>query len=184
MNRNCYFGLGFLWFFLLIGCDADKNHPGYTYFPDMAYSRAFETYAENPNFTDSKTMREPVEGTIPRGYEPFPYEKTDEDMIRAGQELKNPLLFTEENIARGQEVFSNFCAQCHGEDRDGTGFLYTSGRYIYPPASLITDKMKAKPEGEIYHSITVGFGVMGAHGLLLKPEDRWKVTMYIKKELQ
>ncbi len=170
--------------FLISACDKSRHDPGYVYFPDMAYSRAYETYTENPVFADNQTLRTPVEGTIPRGYTPFPYEKTDEDMIRAGKELTNPMEYTEANLARGKVIFEKFCMQCHGELGNGKGHLYTSGRYPYPPASLINEKMQKKPDGEIYHQFTLGWGIMGAQGLLLRPEDRWKVILYIRKELQ
>lgn len=54
------FGLG--------SCKKNPNHPGYVYLPDMDVSRAYDTYTENPVFEDGKTLREPVEGTIPRGH--------------------------------------------------------------------------------------------------------------------
>ena len=165
-------------------CNHGHDHTGYAYFPDMAYSRAYETYTPNPNFADGETMRTPVEGTVPRGFEPFPYEKTDEDMIKAGKELKNPFGYSPDNVERGKLVFQRYCLQCHGEKGDGKGHLYTSGRYPYPPASLINDKMKKKPDGEMYHQILLGWGIMGAQGLLLRPEDRWKVILYIRQGLQ
>ena len=169
---------------MLSACNKSKNNPGYTYFPDMEYSRAYETYTENPNFNDNQTLRTPVEGTIPLGFAPFPYEKTDKDMFRAGKELTNPLEVTDDNLSRGKVIFERYCMQCHGEKGDGTGFLYTSKRYPYPPASLISEKMQKKPDGEIYHQVTLGWGIMGSQGLLLRPEDRWKVIIYIRKELQ
>ncbi len=170
--------------FSIAACDRDNNHPGYTYFPDMAYSRAYETYTENSNFDDNKTLRVPVEGTIPREIIPFQYENTDEDMVRAGTELISPLEAGAENLSRGKEIYEKFCLQCHGITGDGKGYLFTGGRYPYPPASLINDKMQDKPDGEIYHQITLGWGIMGAHGPLLRPRDRWKVIIYIREELQ
>jgi hypothetical protein len=44
--------------------------------------------------------------------------------------------------------------------------------------------MKERPDGEIFHTITLGFGVMGPHGFMIRPEDRWKTILYIRKELQ
>ncbi len=41
-----------------------------------------------------------------------------------------------------------------------------------------------KPDGEMYHSITVGYGIMGAHGSQIRQEDRWKVILYIRDNLQ
>ncbi len=179
-----YVGIIVLLAFGLFSCNRKRNEPGYVYFPDMMYSQAFETYSENPNFKDNMTERLPPDGTIPRGYTPFPYEKTEEDMIRAGKELVNPFQPTEENIARGALVFSRNCKQCHGELGNGQGHLYTSKRYPYPPASLINDKMKAKPQGEMFHQVTLGFGIMGPQGFILRPEDRWKVILYVKNVLQ
>ncbi len=174
----------FMFMMALTSCNHGRNHPGYAYFPDMAYSRAYETYTENPVFKDGKTLQTPVEGTIPRGFVPFPYEKTDEDMVRAGKELVNPFDYSPENLERGKVVFQKYCLQCHGEKGDGKGHLYTSGRFPYPPASLIAEKMRKKPDGEIYHQVTLGWGIMGAQGPLLRPQDRWKVILYIRKELQ
>lgn len=165
-------------------CDRDKNHPGYVYYPDMTYSPAYETNSENPNFEDGQTMRTPVEGTVPRGFIPFPYEKNDTDMVLAGRELRNPLKNAPENLERGKITYERFCIDCHGESGDGKGHLFTSGLYPFPPASLINDKMKNKPDGEMFHQITVGWGIMGPYGLMVTPEDRWKVIVYIREELQ
>ena len=67
---------------VITGC-SDKRKPGRTYVPDMAYSRAYETYAERDSnvFTTDPAMRggrifydnNPVKGTIKRG-EAFPFE--------------------------------------------------------------------------------------------------------------
>ena len=67
---------------------------------------------------------------------------------------------------------------------DGQGFLYTSQRYPYPPANLISEEVKAKKDGEYYHAITVGYGIMGAHGAMIGPEDRWKIILHIRENLQ
>ena len=84
-------------------CDRDNNSPGYVYFPDMIYSTAYESYSENPNFENNATLREPVEGTVPRGYIPLPYTKDLEDREKAGLELKNPVEYDEEILARGKK---------------------------------------------------------------------------------
>lgn len=168
----------------LMSCDRDNNHPGYDFFPDMAYSQAYETDTENPNFKDGKTMREPVIGTVSRDFIPYPYQKTDQDRLLAGKVIKNVMPYSRENIERGKAVYNAYCQICHGETGDGKGFLFTSGKYPYPPASLINAKMKATPDGEVYHVITVGFGIMGAYGSQVRPDDRWKTIMYIQRELQ
>ena len=169
---------------LLSGCNRDNNSPGWDYFPDMAYSYAYESYSANPNFADGKTLREPVKGTLSRELIPFPYEKTDEDRIKAGKELVNPVPLNDTILARGKEEFTIYCMMCHGEKGDGQGYLYTSKKYIYPPANLLADKVKVLPDGQIYHTITLGIRIMGAHGSQIRPVDRWKIIHYIKNVLQ
>jgi len=165
-------------------CDRDRNHPGHSYFPDMAESRAYESYTANPNFADSLTARLPVKGTIPRGIIPYSLEKSDENRLFAGQNLQNPIQINEANLIKGKEKYEIFCIYCHGEVGNGQGYLVTSGRYPYKAADLLSDKIKNAPDGEIFHVISVGWGIMGAHASQISPEDRWRITSYIKNKLQ
>lgn len=169
---------------VLASCDRTRSSTGWDYMPDMYYSNAYESYTPNPNFSDDMTMRMPVEGTVPREMVPFPWEKSDEDRLAAGEALSNPLLPDNENLARGLEYYEIFCLSCHGQAGDGQGHLFTSGRYPYPPASLVNDKVLALSDGEIYHSITVGYGIMGAHGAMIEAEDRWRIILHIRENLQ
>lgn len=170
--------------FIITSCDYHRNTTGWEYFDDMAHSPAYESYTPNPNFKDGKTMQAPVEGTIPRGAFPYAYQKTDEDRALAAKTLINPLELNEINLDRGKKVYGIYCMQCHGDAGDGQGSLYTTKKYPYPPASLLSEKMLQNTEGEIYHVISVGHGVMAEHGSMLRPEDRWKISMYIKNKLQ
>ena len=184
MNKIKYIGLFSLMVVFLASCDYNRRTTGWEYGRDMAHSPAYESYTPNPNFADGKTMQAPVEGTIPRGMLPYAYEKTDEDRLLAAQTLVNEMELTPENLERGKKLYGIYCMQCHGEKGDGQGSLFVSKKYPYPPASLLSDKMLANPEADIYHVITVGFGVMGEHGSMIPPADRWKIAMYIKNELQ
>ncbi len=163
----------------LLSCDRDKNNPGYDYFPDMAYTKAYKTYAPNPCFYDGKTLQAPVEGTISREAENYPYKKTDADLIKAAK-IKNPLKPDSQNIARGEKVYQTICLQCHGDKADGKGFLFTSGKFTYAPANLTSVKTINRTDGELYHIVTVGLGLMPAHGIIVRPDDRWKVIMYLR----
>lgn len=167
-----------------MACDRTPEKRGWDYFPDMHYSPAYDTYSENPNFPDQKTMQKPVEGTIPMDMIPFQYEKTEEDMDRAGRELFNPFSPDTEKLARGEKAFMAFCSQCHGEKGDGQGVLYTSGRYLVPPTSLIEEEVRQSPDGSIYHTISAGYGVMGEHASIIRSDDRWKIILYIREVLQ
>jgi mono/diheme cytochrome c family protein len=170
--------------FLLVNvyaCNRERNNPGWDYFPDMFYSTAYETYSKNPNFSDGMTMRVPVPGTVPRDYTPFEYTNDPESRIKAGEELINPVLETPEALLRGEEVYTTFCIGCHGRTGKGDGRLFTSGLYPLRPLSLSGDTAAKLRDGEIFHTITLGIRSMGAHGSQIRPEDRWKLVMYIRK---
>jgi len=169
---------------VLFACDRTRMDKGREYFPDMAHSPAYNTWSDNPVTEDGKTMREPVPGTIPTDRVPYHYPAGEEGRIRAGRELTNPLESTEELPARGQELYGIFCANCHGVEGDGQGNLHVSGKYIIPPTSLLDPAIVAQPSGETYHVITTGWGVMGAHGSLIQPADRWKIVAFIEQVIQ
>jgi mono/diheme cytochrome c family protein len=173
----------FLLLFILIisGCNRSRNNPGWDYFPDMFYSTAYETNSPNPNFIDGMTMRVPVNGTLPRGFTPFEYTIDAESRIKAGKELVNPISINDESLTRGKAVYTSFCTGCHGSEGDGNGQLYKSGLYPVKPRSLIAKSAVKLKDGEIYHSITLGFGAMGAHGSQIRPDDRWMQVTYIRR---
>ncbi len=166
---------------ILFGCNRTRNNPGWDYFPDMFYSAAYKTFTPNPNFKDGMTMRVPATGTVPRGFIPFGYTIDPESRIKAGMELVNPFSPTPEVLSRGREIYTTFCIGCHGVSGNGEGHLYTSGLYPMKPFDISGETGAALKDGEIYHTITLGFGTMGAHGSQIQPEDRWKLVLYIRK---
>jgi mono/diheme cytochrome c family protein len=172
----------FLFLFSMIAgsCNRDRNHPGWDYFNDMAYTAAYKTFSKNPNFKDGMTMRIPPPGTVPRDFMPFEYTLDPESRIKAGKELINPVFKGDEALSRGKMVFSTFCIGCHGRAGTGDGQLFASGLYPLKPRDLSGATASKLKDGEIYHSITLGFGSMGAHGSQILPEDRWKLVLYIR----
>jgi mono/diheme cytochrome c family protein len=168
---------------ILSGCNRNRNNPGWDFFPDMFYSTAYETFTKNPNFKDSMTMRVPVPGTVPIGFTPFEYTIDKESRVRAGNELLNPVLPEADVLLQGKKIYNVFCVGCHGIVGEGDGHLYTSKLYPVKPRSLVSEEAVKLKDGEIFHSVTLGFGSMGAHGSQIRPDDRWKLILYIR-ELQ
>ncbi len=166
--------------FFLASCDRNRNHPGWDYFPDMFYSIAYETNTGNPNFSNGMTMRTPVPGTVPRDVSIFNYTTDDESRTRAGAELTNPFPPDASNIARGKELYEVFCDKCHGPAGDGKGQLFTRGLYPMQPRPVTGEIAENLKDGEIFHTITLGFNTMGAHGQQVKTDDRWKIVHYIR----
>lgn len=170
---------------IFISCERDNSKPGYTFFPDMEDSRAYEPYGINEFYKDSMAMRLPVEGTIPRGMIPFQYENTEAGLKAAGNEMVNPFgAYPDSVLDRGEVVYNRFCSHCHGINGDGKGILYTSGKYPLPPRDLTSDPVLKRPGGEIYHIITYGTGGMGGLASQIRPEDRWKIITYVNEVLQ
>lgn len=170
-----------LFLLALTACDRHRNNPGWDYFPDMFYSTAYETYSDNPNFDDRKTMRVPPEGSVSREFVPFGYDASVESRTKAGDELVNPFRSGNDVIQRGNEEYSIFCAICHGDAGLGDGRLFKLGLYPMKPRPVAGPDARPLRDGEIYHTITLGFGSMGAYGSQIEPDDRWKIVLYVRQ---
>lgn len=144
----------------------------------MEYSPAYHSQSPNPALPNGMTEQISVPGTIPRGFQPFHYGPSPEEAIRAGNELKNPFSPTPENLARGQHVFANFCAVCHGMTGTGDGPIIP--KYPNPP-SYQTEQSKALLDGTMFHAITLGRKNMPSHAAQVSADDRWRVILYIRK---
>jgi mono/diheme cytochrome c family protein len=134
--------------------------------PDMMYSPALK--AQQPG------QRPPVEGTIPRGYELYPFEAHEID--RAGA-LKNPLQRTKAVLERGQLMFNTYCMVCHGAYGEGDGSVVP--KYPRPP-SLQSEKILGYPDGKIFHVITRGQNLMPSYASQIARADRWAIIHYIR----
>ena len=181
---------------IVVGCGDSSSdgrsftdHPGYEYMPDMYRSSSYETYSENPLFKNNSTAREPVKGTIPRGFMPFEYTNSLDDYLRAGKELINPLDDSKKNMIEGEALYGMFCAHCHGNNGDGNGSI-THPLYSAVPSysdSLLIRRsgttMQNLSDGHMYHAITYGFNAMGPHASQITTEERGKIIMYVN-ELQ
>jgi mono/diheme cytochrome c family protein len=144
----------------------------------MQYSPAYASESPNPVLPLGMTQQLPVAGTIPRGFKPFRYVATPEEAERAGRELNNPFEASEPHLSRGQAVYSNYCAVCHGSTGAGDGVLIP--KYPNPP-SFNTEKSKAIADGHLFHVITMGRVNMPSHAALVTADDRWKAILYIRK---
>lgn len=179
---------------MLTSCFKDPQSPGYEYMPDMYRSAAYKTYEPNPNFADSSNALLPVAGTISRGewpYDanevrdfPFPYPDTKEG-YEASSEMANPVPFSEKVLNEGQVLYINFCSHCHGVKGEGDGTLITNDKFPPPPSyssgnSSRGGAMKDLSAGKIFHTITYGINLMGAHASQLDKEQRWKIVYYVQ----
>ncbi len=164
---------------LIFTTGRDYSRPNIEFMPDMAHAIPYETFAANPVFSDGKTLQTPPDGTIPRGHRPIQFEGTEEDALRAGLELVSPVAADDQEARqRGAFVFSAFCQQCHGPTGLGDGPVARAG--FPPPPSLMLDKTRQMPDGQIFHVLTFGQGNMPGHAPQISEEDRWKAVGHIR----
>ena len=182
-----FFGLAAL-IIAAVGCSDVKRTPGKVYMPDMANSRAYETYSTNPVFADGRTSQGPVAGTVKRG-DAYPVhiemdKVGDTANYYASRSLQNPVAsLTAEQMKETERVYLINCGICHGPKLDGNGPLWKDGDGPYPskPATLVGDaKYEAMPEGQMFYSLTYGKNLMGSYASQLTAKQRWEVITYIK----
>ena len=174
----------------LISCSDVKRKPGSIYMPDMAYSRAYESYSDHSNLTEQGIFysNKPVVGTISREEEiPFPIQKDiagDTAKYVASKLVSNPLDSSSDvDLKEAERLYLINCGICHGNKLDGNGPLYKGGEGPYPakPATLVGDKKyEQMPAGQMFYSVTYGKNLMGSYASQLSRKQRWSVIKYIK----
>jgi mono/diheme cytochrome c family protein len=178
---------------LAVSCSDVQRNPGRVYMPDMAYSRAYETYATTDSIRAELLKKgihfsnTPVPGTIKRG-ELFPFLLTkdaagDSSNYVAAKQVKNPL--TSMDTVEAERLYLVNCAICHGPKLDGNGPLYKGGDGPFPaaPAQFIGKaQYEVMPAGQMFYSVTYGKNKMGSYASQLNTEQRWMVIAYIKSK--
>lgn len=177
---------------LAVSCSDIQRNPGRIYMPDMAYSRAYETYATTEELKAELLKKGihfsniPVAGTIKRG-ELLPFLLTkdapgDSTNYVASRQVKNPL--TSMDTVEAERLYLVNCAICHGPKLDGQGPLYKGGEGPFPaaPANFSLPQYANMPEGQMYYSATYGKNKMGSYASQLNTEQRWMVIAYIKSK--
>jgi len=165
----------------LVSCDSGniRRTPGHIYAPDMTYSRAYDAYTLNPNFADSMTSRLPVAGTIARGHQ-LPDHLKEGDTV-AYKTFTTDMRFDAAELKEGGRLFNIYCAICHGENLDGQGPLFASGKFASMPANFKDAKYLHIPMGQVFAAMKFGKNMMGSYASQLDIKQRWMIIAYIKK---
>jgi len=153
----------------------NKSEPNYQYFPNMAQSVAYETYSESDAFPNGKEGQIPAKGSVKRGFTPYEYANTNDGYNLAKANLKSPLDSTAVDIEKGEQLYTIYCAICHGDKGDGKGNLATREKFLGVP----NYKDRDLTEGSVFHVITYGLNAMGSHANQLTQNERWQVTHYV-----
>ena len=136
-------------------------------------------------------LRMPPKHTVRRNvHDWLPYRGTnDADGLTNADKLINPIKDTTAVVLeQGKVLFETYCKHCHGAKGGGDGKVAQGVKIdgvdhsMYPGvANLKGDAYKNLTEGHIFHVITYGKGLMGAHGSQVSEEDRWKIAKYVKQ---
>jgi mono/diheme cytochrome c family protein len=188
---------------LLAGCKAGGDYQGLEYAPNMYHSVAYEPltqitdegYGVLVNSLDNgrgeyyntnkfnpfgMNMRLPAPNTVRRtanGWLPY-RGVNDTTGLRLANKLINPLSDSPAILDQGKLLYEINCKHCHGAKGAGDGKVADK----YPGvANLTGDAIKGVTEGHIFHVITYGKGLMGAHGSQVSEEERWKIARYVKQ---
>ena len=162
---------------ILVSCSAGGDRTGYEIFPDMIHAVPLEAFSEDWSEGKRKGMMLPPENAIARGKMPLDFKEGNIEAERAGLELENPYEETKLTLARGKEVYTNYCLVCHGIKGKGDGPIVP--KFPEPP-SLTSRRLKKYPIGRIFHVITFGTGDMASHKEQITEEDRWYLSQYVK----
>lgn len=177
-------------------CSGPQRDPAIVFMPDMYYAVPYDPYqkanfdypnyeegSEVPVFADGFNMTAlmPVEGTVPHneiGTLPYLLPNTN-DGYNASLSVKSPLdaADSSKNLARGEKLYNQVCATCHGVNGDGQGPIVVSGAYVGVPAY----DDRPITEGSVYHVIMHGRNAMGSYSSQLNESDRWRVAEYVMK---
>jgi mono/diheme cytochrome c family protein len=175
---------------ILASCSSVQRDPGKIYMPDMAYSRAVETYSD-PSALKAAGINynaTPVAGTVKRegiAAFPLPIDKVGDTVnYVASKQIINPLpALNDKEKAEAKRLYNVNCAICHGEKLDGNGPLYNGGNGPYPiaPKNLVADPVVSKmPAGQMMYSVTYGKNLMGSYAAQLSTKQRWMIIHYVQ----
>jgi len=129
---------------------------------------------KNDLFDNGLGMQEPVQGSVARGFIPYPFKDKPEE---AGKLLVNPLIPDKDNLEVGKNKYNIYCSPCHGYLAEGDSRL--NDQFPNPP-SLHSEKVRTWSDGRLYHVIVEGQNVMPSYSYQLSRQERWAVVNYLR----
>jgi mono/diheme cytochrome c family protein len=169
---------------------------------DMQDQPKMKPFRGSTFFADGLSGRQPIEGTIPRGFlrtdtEYFTGKKSASSAVpsaspavsSASSAVQNtdafandtdvfPFPITKETVQRGRERYEIFCTVCHGLTGNGDGMVVRRG--FRRAASFNDDRLRQAPVGHFFDAITNGWGAMPSYASQIPVQDRWAIIAYIR----
>jgi mono/diheme cytochrome c family protein len=144
---------------------------------DMHDQPRYKAFAASNFFGDGRSERPEIADTVARGQlriDPARYTgKVD------GKDIDYfPIQITKADVQRGQERFDIYCSPCHGRLGNGHGMVESRG--LRQPPSYLDQRLIDAPVGHFFDVMTNGFGAMYSYASRVAPDDRWRITAYIR----
>lgn len=135
----------------------------------------FYSMNDSPAREDQEAgMKVPPAGAVATHQRVYPFSAME---LEKAASLKNPVAITEESLKYGKLMYETTCIVCHGDSGKGDGPIIP--KYPKPP-TLLSSKLRNWTDGQIYHVISNGKGLMWSYKSQLKPMERWATVNYIR----
>jgi hypothetical protein len=147
---------------------------------DMHNQPRFKPLAKSDFYSDLRSARPLVEGTVARGdlrADTYFYSGMIPGTNNPGDYMPFPV--TQQVLERGRERFDIYCTPCHSRLGDGNGIVPTRG-FARKPPSFHIDRLRKAPLGYFFDVMTHGFGLMLDYAAQIAPKDRWAIVAYIR----
>lgn len=167
---------------------------------DMQDQPRMKPFRESTFFRDGLSGRQPIEGTVPRGFlrsdtayytgktattptaspgvQPIQGSTGGQNVTYPNAVESFPFPVTEAIIRRGRERYDIFCSVCHGLTGYGDGMIVRRG--FRRAASFHDDRLRQAPVGHFFDAITNGWGAMPSYASQIPVQDRWAIIAYIR----
>ena len=94
-------------------------------------------------------------------------------------EMKNPMGEDSESASRGEKLYIQNCAKCHGQSGNGYGPV-SHGFTTWPRQLWAWNNAGSETDGYLFWFITNGRSDMPPWGIVLSENERWDLVSYIK----
>jgi mono/diheme cytochrome c family protein len=145
---------------------------------DMYDQPRYEAQEASRFFADGKAARDPVPGTVARGWlraDAHFYRGRIDDSTLAPT---FPAPVTHAVLARGSERYGIYCTPCHDAVGAGRGMVVRRG--FKQPPSFHVDRLRDAAPGYLFDVVTNGFGTMSGYASQIPVEDRWAIVAYVR----
>jgi len=146
----------------------------------------YNAQAYSDFFPDHRTMRTPVEGTVPREREIDPAIGDGRLVDDSGYVAEIPKAVVDGFggmgglLDRGQERYNIYCRPCHDGTGGGQGMVIKRSGWQPPPPSFHQDRIREMPDGQLFATITHGVRIMPPYGARIPVRDRWAIVGFVR----